>query len=223
MTATPDQRRARMTALCGGLILLLAGAAPCCCPKSRPRAVRWWSANQSARLGVARLALDLDHRVLGRQLGEDALVVDLDDVDPALVEAGGDRGERARLVLRPDPQPRDAAAADQLADQHVGEQVRVDVAAAQHVPTLRPRSAPARGQQRARPAAPAPFDHRLLDRRPAARPHARGRARRPARCGRRCSLMMRGSAPGSLTAMPSASVSPPIAPLPPSTTFFIDG
>src|SRR5687767_6552212 len=32
-------------------------------------------------VGVAGLAFDLDHRVLGRQAGEDALVADLDDVD----------------------------------------------------------------------------------------------------------------------------------------------
>ena len=35
--------------------------------------------------GVARLAFDLDGGVLGRQAGEDALVVDLDDVDLVLV------------------------------------------------------------------------------------------------------------------------------------------
>ena len=31
--------------------------------------------------GIARLAFDVDRRVLGRQMGEDALMVDLDDVD----------------------------------------------------------------------------------------------------------------------------------------------
>ena len=50
---------------------------------------------------------------------------------PHSCELGGDRGERARPVMRGDLQAGDAAAADQLADQHIGQQMRVDIAAAQ--------------------------------------------------------------------------------------------
>ena len=57
------------------------------------------------RLGVARLAFDLDHRVLGRKPGEDSAVVDLDDVDPGLVDLAGDRRQRSRLVVGGDVKP----------------------------------------------------------------------------------------------------------------------
>src|SRR4051794_40081079 len=50
------------------------------------------------RRGVARFAFDLDHRVLGRQPGEDAAVVDLDDVDARFVNLCRDRRERAGLI-----------------------------------------------------------------------------------------------------------------------------
>src|SRR4051812_21713669 len=43
--------------------------------------------------GVARLAFDVDRRVLGRQAGEDALVIDLDDVDLVGVEQFHHRGK----------------------------------------------------------------------------------------------------------------------------------
>ena len=59
------------------------------------------------------------------------MVIGLDDVDAAFVEFGGDRGERAGPVLGGDAQPRNPAAANQFAHQHIGEQVRVDIAAAQ--------------------------------------------------------------------------------------------
>ena len=58
-------------------------------------------------------------------------MVYLDDVDAGLVNLGSNRGERARLVMGRDMQPRDPALAHESADQHVGEQVRVDIAAAQ--------------------------------------------------------------------------------------------
>src|SRR5579884_2529910 len=51
------------------------------------------------RLRIARLALDLDHCVLGGQPSEDAAVVDLDDVDPGFIDLARDRGERPRLVV----------------------------------------------------------------------------------------------------------------------------
>src|SRR5947209_19464134 len=70
------------------------------------------------RLWVARFAFDLDHRVLGWKPGEDAAVIDLDDVDAGLVNLGGDRRERARLIVRGDVQPGDPALTDEVADQH---------------------------------------------------------------------------------------------------------
>ena len=44
------------------------------------------------RLRVPGLAFDLDHRVLGRQPGENSAVVDLDDVGTRLEHLGGNRG-----------------------------------------------------------------------------------------------------------------------------------
>src|SRR5438270_2868490 len=69
------------------------------------------------RRRVARLALDFDHRVLGRKPGKDAAVVDLDDVGAGFVDLGGDRGERSGPVLGGDPKPRDPSLADEVADQ----------------------------------------------------------------------------------------------------------
>src|SRR4051812_41621924 len=51
------------------------------------------------RFGVARLAFDLDHRVLGGQPGEDPAVVDLDDIDSGFEDFGGDCGERSGLIV----------------------------------------------------------------------------------------------------------------------------
>src|SRR4051812_30954133 len=66
------------------------------------------------RFGVARLAFDLDHRVLRRKPGEDPAVVDLNHVDAGFVDLGGDRCERARLVVSRDMEPRDTALADEV-------------------------------------------------------------------------------------------------------------
>src|SRR5215217_4634001 len=79
------------------------------------------------RLRVARLAFDLDHRVLGRQPGKDPAVVDLDDVDAGFVDLGRDRGEGAGLIVRGDVEPGDATLTDKVANQYVGEQMHVDV------------------------------------------------------------------------------------------------
>jgi hypothetical protein len=115
------------------------------------------------RGGVTRLALDLDHGVLGGQAGEDSAVVDLDDVDAGFRHLGGDRGERARLVVGGDVQPRDTPLANEVADEDVGEQVRVDIAAAQNgrdLPALESRRV---GEHRREPRRAGALDHRLFD------------------------------------------------------------
>ena len=71
---------------------------------------------------VARLALDFGDQALGRQLGEDPLVIDLDDVDVVPFEQGDDLVQRARLILQRDPQPREPPLPRQIAQQHGGEQ-----------------------------------------------------------------------------------------------------
>ena len=131
---------------------------------------------------------------------------------PALVELGGDRGQRAGPVLGGDAQPRDAAAADQVADQHVGEQMGVDIAAAQDGADLAAREALGIGEHRgeARPR-----------RRPSttvfsiptsiATACSMSRSATSIDAVDASSLMIgAGQLPGSLTAMPSASVSPPM-------------
>src|SRR3546814_10732771 len=59
--------------------------------------------------GIACLAFDVDIRVLGRQRGEHALVIDLDDVDLMLLEQLHHGEEGARPVLEFYAQPRHAA------------------------------------------------------------------------------------------------------------------
>ena len=68
------------------------------------------------RLCVAGFAFDLDHRVLGRQSGEVAVMVGLDDIDPTFVETSGNRGERAGAVLGVDLEARDAQAIETLVE-----------------------------------------------------------------------------------------------------------
>src|SRR4029079_6847981 len=82
-----------------------------CCFESRDHVVD--------RLRVASLTFDFDHRVFGRQPGENPAVIDLDDVDPGLVDLGGDGGERARLIMRSDVQPRDPPLPYEVADEDV--------------------------------------------------------------------------------------------------------
>src|SRR5687768_14399818 len=77
-------------------------------------------------LAVARLALDVGDQALRRQCGEDALVVDLDDVDVVGIEFLHHLIERTGAVLQGDAQPRKTARAGKIAQQHVGEQASVD-------------------------------------------------------------------------------------------------
>ena len=81
------------------------------------------------RLGIAGLAFDLDQRVLGRQTGKYPLVLHLDDVDSAFMKFRGNRRQSPWAILGVDAKSGDAAAADQLTDEDVGEQMRVDIAA----------------------------------------------------------------------------------------------
>ena len=90
-------------------------------------------------------------------------MVDLDDVDPGFVNLGGDRGERAGLVVGGDVKARDAALADEIADQHVGEQMRVDIAAAQQGRDLLALEALGIGEHRRKAGRAGALDHRLFD------------------------------------------------------------
>ena len=84
-------------------------------------------------------------------------MADFDDVGAGFVNLARNRGERAGLILNRDSKPRDAALAHEVAHQDVGEQVRIDVAAAQDRarPSCRG-SGPGSASIAARPAAPAP-------------------------------------------------------------------
>src|SRR5690242_17655748 len=81
---------------------------------------------------IAGLALDIGNQTLGGQRGEYALMIDLDDVGTLLIEDPRDIVERAGLILQTDAQTREPARAGEIAQQHVGEQAGVDIAAAQH-------------------------------------------------------------------------------------------
>ena len=65
-------------------------------------------------------------------------MVDFDDVDAGLVELGVIAASAPGRSCSRDAQPRDAPLADEVAQQHVGEQMRVDVAAGQDVATFLP-------------------------------------------------------------------------------------
>ena len=118
--------------------------------------------------------------------------------------------ERAGAVLQRDPQPRQAARAGEVAQQHVGEQARVDVAAAQHEAELAcPRTARGAPAPRRAPPRPRPRPRSFRSAAAGDRVFERGFAR-PAGCRRpRSAITCEVNSPGSLTAMPSASVSPP--------------
>ena len=58
--------------------------------------------------------------------------VNVDDVHLFFVEHLHHLEQCAGAVLQPDAQPRDAARAREVAQQHIGEQARVDIAAGQH-------------------------------------------------------------------------------------------
>ena len=57
-------------------------------------------------------------------------MIDLDDVDSGFVDLGGDRCERSRLIVRCNVQPGDPSLANEIANEHVGKEVRVDIAPA---------------------------------------------------------------------------------------------
>ena len=175
-------------------------------------------------VAVARLAFDVGDQALGRQRGEHALVIDFDDVDALFVEDARDVEQRAGLILQLDAQPRQPPRPREIAQQHVGEQPRVDIAAAQHD---RRRSCPRTARDdRAAPRAPP---------RPRPRPPIFSIwSSRLTACSRLRSLTSTMSstssrtiaeviAPGSLTAIPSASVSPAHGYWVPLMRLYIDG
>src|SRR3546814_1958523 len=82
-------------------------------------------------LRVARFAFDVDEGVFRGKGSEDALVIDLDDVDLMLLEQLHHREERAGPVLELDAQPRHPSRAGEIAQQDGGEEARVDIAASE--------------------------------------------------------------------------------------------
>src|SRR5690606_36271332 len=99
---------------------------PCLNPLTRMRSVEFHLTHRIAlgaqcrdelvELGaVARLALDVGHETLGRQVGEDALVEDLEDVDVVRLELLHHLEQGAGAILQRNAQPREAARAREVA------------------------------------------------------------------------------------------------------------
>jgi len=90
-------------------------------------------------------------------------VIDLDDVDVVRVEFAHDAEQRAGPVLQHDLQPREAARTREVAQQHIGQQASVDIAATQHQPDCLARELFRVGQHCGKTRSSCAFDHRLLD------------------------------------------------------------
>src|SRR5690606_12297973 len=71
-------------------------------------------------LAIARFALDVGDEPLRRQVGEDALMIDLEDVDVVRVERVHHLQRRPGPVLQRDAQPRQAPRTGQVPQQHIG-------------------------------------------------------------------------------------------------------
>ena len=82
---------------------------------------------------------------------------------PGFEDLSGDGRERARLIVRGNVQARDPALPDQVADQHVGEQMHVDIAAAQNRRDLLAGKAVAVGEHRRDARGARTFDDGLFD------------------------------------------------------------
>ena len=90
-------------------------------------------------------------------------MLDVDDVDACFVDFCGDRRERARLVVSGDAETRDPALPHQVADQNVGEQVRIDIAAAKDASRPSCRKAILVGNHRREAGSAGAFDNRLFN------------------------------------------------------------
>src|SRR5437764_866050 len=82
--------------------------------------------------GIAGFALDVGDQALRRQRREDALMIDLDDVDLLLIEDARDVERRAWTVLQLDPQSCQPPRPREIAQQHVGEQAQVNIIEVYH-------------------------------------------------------------------------------------------
>ena len=69
---------------------------------------------------VARLAFDFRRQAFGRQCGENALVIDFDDVDVVFVELAHDLEQCARSVLQHDLQASKTPGSRKVAQEHIG-------------------------------------------------------------------------------------------------------
>ncbi len=80
---------------------------------------------------ITGLDNDVEHGSLGRQVGKNPLVCNLDDVGSGLTQDVGHTSQMTGLVDEFDQQTRQAPLASEIARQHAGQQARVDIAAAQ--------------------------------------------------------------------------------------------
>ncbi len=94
---------------------------------------------------VSRLDRELEHRGLDRDVAEEPLMRDFDDVAAGLADDRRHLAERARHVADLDAQAREPPAAHEAAEQDRGEHPGIDVAAGEHDADPVPRTAPDAG------------------------------------------------------------------------------
>ena len=80
---------------------------------------------------IACLALDIGNETLGRQIGEDALVIDFKHVDILFGNDAEHVHQCSRPILQPDADARQTTRADLIPQQHIGQQARINIAASQ--------------------------------------------------------------------------------------------
>ncbi len=144
---------------------------------------------------IARLAFHVQAQPLGRQVRENTLMRQFQYVDRFLIENLGHMEQRARPVLQDDTQPRQTARPGQVAQQNIGQQSGIDIAA---------------GQDQSDIAA-----DKLVSSSRRSSTSSTSSANR--------STKRRVNSPGCLTAMPSASVSPSQARSAPLMKSYMEG
>ena len=112
---------------------------------------------------VAGFQGDVAVGFLGRQLGEQPVVADVDDVAAQTADDGGYPSQRAGHVLQFDPQLGDAAVADQCAHQERGQQPAVDIAAGEDDAHLLAAKHLGVGEDGGQPRRAGPFGYRLFN------------------------------------------------------------
>ena len=112
---------------------------------------------------IAGFALDVEAEPLGRQIGEDALVRQFQNVDRLLIEDAGDMEQRAGPILQDDTQAGETSRTGEIAQQHIGEQAGVDIAAGQDQADIATGKLLAIAEQCGETGRAGPLHHRLLD------------------------------------------------------------